>query len=747
MFDATITDGGLSSSTSPVTGQTSSQKSLALSQGASDTVPGNTTSTVTVAIGGSQSGVINSLGDHDWYQVNLVAGQKYVFLLTASGGTALTDPFLRLYDGSGTLIDSNDDGGGGFNSRIVFTATTTGTYFIDAGGFDDSVTGSYTISAEIYTPPPTFTLDQIATQLTSTFWGGVQHRFVDADNKLTYSVAGLTPEAVILAEAALAAWRDVSGLTFEKVNSGAQITFDDNQDDAFSESVYSSSNDILSSTVNIGLNWLSAYGTSLDSYSFQTYIHEIGHALGLGHAGNYDGNATYGVDNYYANDSWAYSVMSYFDQAESGLGSSRFVMTAQMADIVAIQSLYGAGAGSRSGDTIYGHNATAGAMYAFASYATAPAFTIYDSGGTDTLDASGYSDTQTISLVAESFSSIGGYTNNISIARGTVIENANGGSGIDTIIGNSANNVIHGNNGNDILNGGDGNDTLYGDAGFDQLFGGNGNDTIYWDAADDLANVLGGADTDTLVVMNGAAPTSFNLTSHQFEAARVITTDTGSTQPWSQIVDDYNASWQLATRTINNDNATYNVTTYDVASGNPWDYYTYYYDTLNRLSGAYIHADNGGSQTYAYDVANAVFGSYTLTTRNGANQITNIYTLNDDGSNYGFAYDVTNSYAWATSGNIVDALGRLTQVQLVYDNGNRLYTFYDVTGGGIWSTYRNYVNADGVTRRAQEGTYDDGTRWATFKDVAGVETWEFKTNYYDAAGVITSTVYDAGWII
>ena len=43
----------------------------------------------------------------------------------------------------------------------------------------------------------------------------------------------------------------------------------------------------------------------------------IGHAIGLVHAGEYNGSAHFGVDNLYGNDSWQMSIMSYFDQAEN----------------------------------------------------------------------------------------------------------------------------------------------------------------------------------------------------------------------------------------------------------------------------------------------------------------------------------------------------------------------------------------------------------------------------------------------
>jgi len=72
------------------------------------------------------------------------------------------------------------------------------------------------------------------------------------------------------------------------------------------------------------------------------------------------------------------------------------------------------------------------------------------------------------------------------IARGTVIENATGGSGADTINGNSAANVLTGGGGDDVLNGNAGNDTLNGGLGNDSMAGGEGNDYYH-------VNVLGDA--------------------------------------------------------------------------------------------------------------------------------------------------------------------------------------------------------------------------------------------------------------
>ncbi|MEO0906681.1 MAG: M10 family metallopeptidase C-terminal domain-containing protein, partial [Pseudomonadota bacterium] len=258
---------------------------------------------------------------------------------------------------------------------------------------------------------------------------------------------------------------------------------------------------ITSVDVNVSTDWLANFGTTLDSYSFQTYIHEIGHALGLRHPGPYNGDGSYDDDAVFLNDSWATTVMSYFSQTENsffeGLGFDRlFTLTPMSGDIVAAQISYGGSTGTRTDNTTYGVGNDSGrAVYGISDATTNNAgnllaFVIVDDGGSDTVDYSAFSSDQLINLNQETFSNVGGSTGNMSIARGTVIENAVAGSGNDTLIGNDTGNVLTGGLGDDTIDGGSNVDVA--------VFSGNMADYTITQTALGVFVVEGADGTDTL---------------------------------------------------------------------------------------------------------------------------------------------------------------------------------------------------------------------------------------------------------
>jgi len=149
-----------------------------------------------------------------------------------------------------------------------------------------------------------------------------------------------------------------------------------------------------------------------------------------------------------------------------------------MDDIVAIQKLYGANLDTRDGNTVYGFNSNTGRDFYTANASSDKlVFSVWDGGGNDTLDFSGFSQNQKINLNAGSFSDVGGLVGNVSIAHGVTLENAIGGAGDDLLIGNSAANVLEGGAGNDIIYGGGGGDSLWGGAGADTFVFGQASDS------------------------------------------------------------------------------------------------------------------------------------------------------------------------------------------------------------------------------------------------------------------------------
>lgn len=362
-------------------------------------------------------------------------------------------------------------------------------------------------------------LDALTYQLTTGFWtarGQTARSFaLDASREVSVDLSNLNLDAQYVARAALDAWTDVSGIRFVNASSlggGAQIFFDDADPDGAYSLIATSGGRIVSSQVNIPADWDSD-PVSLNSYWFQTYLHEIGHAIGLGHAGNYNGSAVWGRDNKFSNDSWQASVMSYFPQTvnpNTGGASFAFTATAMAADIIAIQALYGKSFQTRAGDTVYGNNSNVdgylgdlfdqwmgGAAANDAIYFGNPiTMTLFDTGGNDTLDVSGTSVAQRVDLNGEAKSDVAGLKGNIIIARGTVIENAIGGFGNDTISGNAAHNTLAGADGADNLNGRAGNDTLLGGAGNDTLTGSTGSDLLLGGTGID--KFFGGDQTDTV---------------------------------------------------------------------------------------------------------------------------------------------------------------------------------------------------------------------------------------------------------
>ncbi|WP_410499848.1 M10 family metallopeptidase C-terminal domain-containing protein [Chitinibacter sp. S2-10] len=525
---------------------------------------------------------------------------------------------------------------------------------------------------------------------------------------------------------ALQMWDDLIPQSFQEISrNGTEAAGYSDIEFGSSTSYTGVANGAFPSTGSVWFNYDKFLPQNLTSYRFMAIMHEIGHTLGMDHSGTNqkDANGNYIASSY--QDTTVLSIMSYFGPAgTSSPGRSTETMqadwtdangntyspqTPMLDDILAIQNMYGVSTTTRLGDTVYGFHCTvtgaSSKIYDF-TLNTGPVLTLFDSGGIDTLDLSGWNSDATICLESGSYSSANNMSNSIAIAYSATIENAVGGGGNDVITGNEVANVLNGGAGADSMSGGTGNDTYYIDNAGDQITesstlsseidsvisslsyalgnnlekltlagtaainatgnalantltgntavntinAGAGNDTLNGAAGADI--MLGGAGSDVYIVDNAADKVyETTTTASTTDAGGFDTVQSSLSWTLGSFVENLTLTGTLAVNATGNALANTLIgntaaNTINAGAGN---------DTLNGAAGADIMLGGAGNDVYVVD--NAADKVYETTTTTSATDAGGVDT-------------VQSSLSW-TLGNFVERL-TLTGTLAVNGTGNAL---------------------------------------------------------------------------
>ncbi len=285
-----------------------------------------------------------------------------------------------------------------------------------------------------------------------------------------------------IARAALAAWADVSGLTFIEVPAGLGDIRLGAYDFAFAPPDAEDSLGFAYTPFVLDFPngaWEEEFGgdifIAIGQVGFDVLAHEIGHAIGLKHP--FEGDITLEP----AFDDLVHTVMTY-----NPLGGPATALG--MFDILAVQHLYG-------GPLADGTQA--------ASWSWDQAgliLTQAGSAGADTLAGVAVADRVAAGAGADYVMARDGAD---AIDGGDGPDTLAAGAGADTVLGGAGHDIVDGDDGDDLLAGGLGDDDLWGMDGADTLTGDEGRDSLNGGAG---ANHLsGGAGDDLIVVRDGAS--------------------------------------------------------------------------------------------------------------------------------------------------------------------------------------------------------------------------------------------------
>jgi len=104
-----------------------------------DDYSSNKNTTGSVSVDSTVTGNLETVGDSDWFSIELTEGSVYDFSMTSSD---FDSEMLSLYDANGRLVDTS------LSSSLTYAADSTATYYVAASQSTEADTGAYIIGVQ-----------------------------------------------------------------------------------------------------------------------------------------------------------------------------------------------------------------------------------------------------------------------------------------------------------------------------------------------------------------------------------------------------------------------------------------------------------------------------------------------------------------------------------------------------------------------------------------------------------------------